>query len=619
VRLPVWETNDINGAGAAPQVVGRISRFPDRERRHYRCTPAQKRTTVSANRHDWASPGNTTQTNRQTMNPSHPGTRLPLARHLGVLCLALVLGSAGGAWAQSRPNEAMARQEASEASLETLKKRVVSGSPEQRGFALKELGQRRTAGARKLLLQIALGEFGKRDVGPATTYFLQSLEDKSEARALLRSDNDYIVGPALSAMRGIALDAGLWEEIWPRMESSDLWLRFTCVGLLQDDPAGFDPVAKVSALLASLTSAVDLPAAKERSGFDGMVISGHTQLDDYFSALTRTLASAKDVTVEVLRGQTPAEDGLAREAVIIARRRRGDREVASEIRQVMETGHVTMARLMAIEMRVPRDGRFSALEPEEIEVLRRVASTDPYSFRGGQRWRGHRPELRFPVREAAVSALERDTAWLIREEVSAQVRQLAQAYANYDQPRKEELRRQLVAGGDAVLAAILLERHTLLTGTNREAAESVLATLPGPKAEQTAIDFLLASTNAPIESDLGRIFIPRAHQEGLAVDLPLEDWNRILERILPGGRGILLLGVTGVVCAGQSTARPVGCGRRLVGEPGQRARSPESAARIRNVWQCGIGALGQLPEPAGAMRSGTHDRQAQGGSPRGPG
>lgn len=63
VRLPVWETNGINGAGAAPQVVGRISRFPDRERRHYRCTPAQKRTTVSANRHDWASPGSTTQNN----------------------------------------------------------------------------------------------------------------------------------------------------------------------------------------------------------------------------------------------------------------------------------------------------------------------------------------------------------------------------------------------------------------------------------------------------------------------------------------------------------------------------------------------------------------------------
>ncbi|MHB1307468.1 MAG: hypothetical protein ACYC23_10345, partial [Limisphaerales bacterium] len=131
----------------------------------------------------------------------------------------------------------------------------------------------------------------------------------------------------------------------------------------------------------------------------------------------------------------------------------------------------------------------------------------------------------------------RDTAWLIREEVSAQVRQLAQAYAKYDQPRKEELRRQLVAGGDAVLTAILLERHTLLTGTNREAAESVIATLPGPKAAQTAIDFLLAWTNAPIASELGALFIPRAHQEGLAVDLPLEDWNWILERIRQADEG----------------------------------------------------------------------------------
>ena len=452
-----------------------------------------------------------------------------------ILC-ALLVGAGAAFSQQTLPARAeQARLEAAAASTEVLKAMLESDDPPRQHSALRELAARKTNEARALLLQAALGGYGKRARGVAANWLFESLDDTAQARELLQWET--LADRALSKMRGIAVDAALWEYVRPRMESSDLGLRFTCVGLLQDDPAGFDPVAKVSALLASLTSAVDLPAAKERSGFDGMVISGHTRLDDYFSAVTRTLASAKDVTVEVLRGQTPAEDGLAREAVIIARRRRGDREVASEIRQVMETGHVTMARLMAIEMRVPRDGRFSALEPEEIEVLRRVASTDPYSFRPGQRWRGDRPELRFPVREAAVSALERDTAWLIREEVSAQVRQLAQAYAKYDQPSKEELRRQLVAGGDAVLTAILLERQTLLTGTNREAAESVIATLPGPKAEQTAIDFLLASTNAPIESDLGRIFIPRAHQEGLAVDLPLADWNWILERICHAGEG----------------------------------------------------------------------------------
>ena len=117
------------------------------------------------------------------------------------------------------------------------------------------------------------------------------------------------------------------------------------------------------------------------------------------------------------------------------------------------------------------------------------------------------------------------------EEVAVQVRQLAQAYAKYDQPRQDELRRQLAAGGDAVLTAILRQQDTLLSGTNRTAAESVIAALPGPQAAQTAIHLLLAKTNPrPIEEALGAIF-SRAHQEGLAVELPQEDWNRILERI----------------------------------------------------------------------------------------
>ena len=117
------------------------------------------------------------------------------------------------------------------------------------------------------------------------------------------------------------------------------------------------------------------------------------------------------------------------------------------------------------------------------------------------------------------------------EEVAVQVRQLAQAYAKYDQPRQDELRRQLAAGGDAVLTAILRQQDTLLSGTNRTAAESVIAALPGPQAAQTAIHLLLAKTNPrPIEGPLGAV-LQRAHQEGLAVELPQEDWDRILERI----------------------------------------------------------------------------------------
>ena len=57
MRLPVWETNDISGADAAPQVVGRIFRFPDRERRHCNSTHTEVWVVTSADEEDWAAPG----------------------------------------------------------------------------------------------------------------------------------------------------------------------------------------------------------------------------------------------------------------------------------------------------------------------------------------------------------------------------------------------------------------------------------------------------------------------------------------------------------------------------------------------------------------------------------
>ena len=289
---------------------------------------------------------------------------------------------------------------------------LASGDGNQRHAAVGELGKLRTTEARETLRRAALGEYGKELASWATTCFLNSLDDKSQARVLLASQSTYVVCHVLGHMNGVAVDAGLWKELRPLLESKNYDVRRNCVVLLQLDTAGFDPVAKVGTLLASLTSAAKLPAAQEPSRFTHKEDTGHTELDDFFFAVTRALASAKGVTVEVLRDLTPAENRLAREAAIIARRWTGDREVASEFRQVMEHGMVAGSRIEAIRV----VNALGSPDPADLEVLRRVAAGDTNSFIPGQRYRGHKPEPRFQVREAATWVLDE----LARREGAAQ-------------------------------------------------------------------------------------------------------------------------------------------------------------------------------------------------------
>lgn len=342
------------------------------------------------------------------MTASHT-SRIP-----GAYGLALTLLLSATTWSQETRVDASAT-ETQLTSVAALRDQLRSGEWNQQSSALERLGQHRTPEARVVLRRAALGEYGKGITDVASTWLFKSLDDKAQAREFLPWDT--LAGSALVKMRGIAVDTALWEYARPRLESTDLELRFRCVELLQEDPAGFDPAAKVSALLASLASAAKLPAAKERSGFDGIEISGRTELDDYFSAVTRALAFAPGITVDILREQTPAEDGLAREAAIIARRWRGDQEVAPEFRRVMEHGMFPGSRIQAVLASNSLCGPGS-LDPADLEVLRRVAVGDTNSFIPGQRYRGHKPEPRFQVREAATWVLDE---LALREKLEKQV------------------------------------------------------------------------------------------------------------------------------------------------------------------------------------------------------
>lgn len=123
-----------------------------------------------------------------------------------------------------------------------------------------------------------------------------------------------------------------------------------------------------------------------------------------------------------------------------------------------------------------------------------------------------------------------DAADFSDEAVATKVRELATAFAKYDNAQKEELRADLAAGGDTVLASLLRQREVLLTDTNRLAGESVIANLPGREATRVTLQLLLDRAGRAEENELANRFFP-PRSPGIEVELSRGDWERILGRI----------------------------------------------------------------------------------------
>lgn len=291
-------------------------------------------------------------------------------------CCSLFIGVCCSPAQQALPTTAnQARQEAAGATTEALKSMLESGDSLRQHSALGQLGIRRTDEARVLLLKAAYGAYGRANEERAARCFVNSLDDRSQARALLNMTNTTALGAVLAAMYGLPIDPSLLTEIQRLLGSPSLYVRGNCVGLIEKDPSGLHGPEKVRMMLDSLQSAMTLPTATQFEGIHGYAVGEWTRLGAFAFDITRTLSESKGIEPAMLEQETPRRSGLVRECLIVARGWRGDRNVKAELRQVMDGGTLPEVRVLAVNS-------FETMaEPADRAVLERIASQDPFAVK----------------------------------------------------------------------------------------------------------------------------------------------------------------------------------------------------------------------------------------------
>ena len=322
------------------------------------------------------------------MNPSHRVTRLPLARHLGVLCLSLVLGAAGGAWAQSRPNEATARQEASgdhraappvadfpASKPDAPAEATLREHGSDRYTAIRRMRDSGTPGARALLLEIGLGLRGPSHQEWAARCYLQLLSQRRGARALLDATDYDVVGMGMGHLAGESIDGELLGDLQRLLEFRSSFVRSVCASVIQQAPTNSFPAETVQAVVASLATLQTVEGAQELTSYATEPVKTRTRAGQLYDEYIRCLASTPTIGLGTLQQETPKETGSARDCLIVARAIRGEWELLEEVIRILRYAPdpcIRSAGLRAFE----RHGTVA-----DIAFLEELARTDPYRVR----------------------------------------------------------------------------------------------------------------------------------------------------------------------------------------------------------------------------------------------
>ncbi len=257
--------------------------------------------------------------------------------------------------------------------------RLVQSARTNSEFSL-ELRSPRTDSARAALLRIAYGESGDSGRVNAAAFaagcYVDSLEDKSGARALLIATNREVVDCGLRALRGRPVDAELFARLKVILLSDSARLRATAAKVLGDDKGGATAEDKVHVVLESMKTVEDCKDASRK------VLVGEPFFFHPWSwaeiALDRQACAMADII-----GRPPPIHmdmplppvGMARDFVIIARAKIGDSTIRLELREVCLRSGSVWARIAAVGLLL--EGPTS----EDIATVKKVAESDPFQAR----------------------------------------------------------------------------------------------------------------------------------------------------------------------------------------------------------------------------------------------
>ena len=260
--------------------------------------------------------------------------------------------------------------------------------------AIQVLGAAGTDQAQGVLLDIA---FGKRDPDGqgsewAAATYLRTLSDQSGARPLLESSDPGIRNIALLALKGVALDRGLLDQVHDAALSENPSVRAAAADVLKHAPGTQHSEEKLTTLLEAIRGVDDLPYAHKP-----LSRSCLSQGEDLYRRYIGAIAGA-DLAAGVLAGVTTSTESVTHTCVVIARGMRGDPDVRTSLLRLAGDPEAGMFRAFAVRaLGYVGTG-------EDLAFLREVAESDPLVRKDAScasRGQGER----FLVREAAEAAI----------------------------------------------------------------------------------------------------------------------------------------------------------------------------------------------------------------------
>jgi hypothetical protein len=301
----------------------------------------------------------------------------------------------------------------------------------------------RSETARAALLRIAYGEIGAQYVGLAASVYVNSLEDRSQAAALLAASDSGVLECGFHALRGQPLTEALLAKAATAITNDSFGLRWNTASFLQMDTNTAFAARKASLLARAMQATLkrrdarDLRQEQEAFFEDGLP-RGEQELWTQAGFLGRT----KGVTVQMILEALGSETGVVHDFAVLAMANassparhvptdtledrkaalklyatndpaffRGDPAVCAELHGVLTNSPSVTARLAAMTFLTWRP------QSEDKAVLEWVAANDtfkskpadPFYFRmagADQSLRGKRDAAIYPLRFLAEQALK---------------------------------------------------------------------------------------------------------------------------------------------------------------------------------------------------------------------
>ena len=258
----------------------------------------------------------------------------------------------------------------------------------------------KTPKAQSVLLDVALGRSAE-DLSSMKSWaaraYIATLDDKSATRKLLASDDASVQNAALLAVQGTEVDEALLDRLEEllRQQPHAMAVRHAAVAVMAGDPTGRFTARKVAAIVEAISDVPNMPD-RDKVDFIGNWTMAEISYHRYLGSLSELKGEDADAA---LRDATAQAKAVARDLLVIARARRGDRTVREEVRRALGDQNAGMMRAWAARS-LPAIGT-----PDDLDLLRDVAKTDPLERERGGDVGPPDGQKVFPVRDAARDAM----------------------------------------------------------------------------------------------------------------------------------------------------------------------------------------------------------------------